>query len=402
MMICPPDRCTGCSACMNACPLSCIGMAPDAYGEMHPVVEEDKCIRCGKCVRVCPSNNELDFNAPLACFAVWNTDGEKRRLSASGGVAAALSEFVTGRSGVVYGTCLDATLVPRVECAGSPAETEKFKGSKYVQSETGFSLREIGKRLLAGESVLFTGTPCQVSGLRSFLGGGHDNLILADLICHGVCPAGYLKEEIEYLRHKKGWGGVDAVRFRGNDGNNYKLSLWRGGKCLYVKPAYSQYYFAGFLKGVTLRENCYSCRYARPERISDLTLGDFIGLGEKAPFRYDPENVSSVTVNTEKGRRFFEEMLECTPSVMCVRRDYSERLAYAPSLRTPAVRDGLNCRFRTLYLQEGFVRAIRKTLWASVWRYSVSRFISRKTGYLKRAPGKVARIVKEKMNKLWA
>lgn len=146
------------------------------------------------------------------------------------------------------------------------------------------------------------------------------------------------------------------------------MRLYRGNKN-------KNYYIAGFLYGVSMRENCYDCNYARPDRVSDITIGDFIGLGKKAPFDYPKKNVSSVTTNTSKGYNFYMEALNSMPELMSVERDYSERLEYKPSLLEPFERHPLNPTFRENYLKYGYLKAIRKTLrWTMFRNRILSKF----------------------------
>ena len=210
--------------------------------------------------------------------------------------------------------------------------------------------------------VLFIGTPCQIAGLKTYLKKDYDNLITVDLICHGVSPTCYFKEEIGYLSNKYKIKNLTDIRFRGNDDNNYCLSLWEGSKRVYRALKYTDYYLGGFLLGVILRENCYSCKYARPDRISDLTIGDFLRLGKKVPFPYYVRNVSSVTLNSDRGGSFYEELIDKMPEVINVERDYSERLAYKPSLVEPFARHPLTDSFRAAYLKGGYLYASRKVL----------------------------------------
>ena len=364
MQICPSDKCTGCAACQNKCTHNCISMQEDKYGELHPVVDESKCKKCGLCINVCPVNKELVFNHPLLCYASWITDKEKRRICASGGIGTVMSEYVINKlNGIIYGSRYDDNLTPIMTSADKIEELEKFKGSRYVQSiVSDTTYKNVLDNLKVGKKVLFIGTPCQIAGLKSFVKNDYDNLITVDLICHGCTPTEYFKKEVEYICKHKNLSVINDIRFRGNDGNNYCFSFWKNNKKQYIERGYESYYLGGFLLGVTLRENCYSCSYARPERISDITIGDFIGLGQKVPFEYSTTNVSSVIINTEKGKVFYDEVSKNTSELMNVVRDYKERLEYKPSLVEPFERHKLNSVFKEEYLRSGYVVAIRETL----------------------------------------
>lgn len=391
MQICPPNKCTGCYACVNACHFECISMQEDKYGELHPVVDETRCTHCNLCMKSCPNNVDLDFNSPLSCYASWITDTQKRKICASGGIGTVLSEFaIKQKGGVVFGSRYDEQFTPIITYTEALEELEYFKGSRYVQSVVGNdTLIEVRDFLKSGRFVLFIGTPCQIAGLKSFLRKDYDNLVTVDLICHGVCPTEYFKEEVAYICGRKKIKKLTDVRFRGNDRKNYCLSFWTGkSRCVYNKPAYTQYYFAGFLLGVSLRENCYQCRYARPERISDVTIGDFIGLGKEIPFNYSKRNVSSVTLNTSKGEAFYQEVSRHTDILMNVQREYAERLKYKPSLIEPFHKHKLNPVFREQVLQIGYLKAIRQTLKTFVWKHKIKNTINY-WRYLYRVPKKI-------------
>lgn len=363
MEICEKNKCTGCYACANVCPVGCITMQCDEYGELHPVIDETKCIGCNACVKYCPNNYPLKFRSPKHCYAAWITDTKKRKQSASGGIGALLSEYVISHhKGVVYGTCFDASLTPITTSVETLTELEAFKGSKYVQSTVGDSHKNIKRHLLEGRMVLYVATPCQIAALNSYLKKGYDNLITVDLICHGVNPTSYLTDEIAYLKKKKGLSTITNCRFRSNDNNDFHLTLWRDNKRIYKARAYHQPYFCGFMMGITLRENCYSCNYARPERVADITIGDFLGLGKQKPFEHKVKNASSVFLNSDRGVAFYSEVIAATPSCISVERELAERLAYKPSLLHPFRKHELAPLFRANYLEHGFVKAARITM----------------------------------------
>lgn len=374
MEICLKNKCTGCYACVNACSHHCIQMTEDEDGAVRPVIDESKCVGCKLCVSSCPNNVELEFRTPIKCYASWITDTEKRRICASGGIGTIMSEYVLKQRGVVFGSRYDNNLTPIMTYVENLEDLESFKGSRYVQSLVGnTTYKEVRTFLRTGRLVLFVGTPCQIAGLKTFLRKEYENLITVDLICHGTSPTKYLKDEVDYLSEKFHLQGVSDIRFRGNDGNNYCLTLWdKDRRKLFPRSSFrekllrfdeaQQFYLQGFLLGVSLRENCYTCNYARPERISDITIGDFIGLGQEKPFLEHVHNVSSVMINTIKGQTFYDRVCDNSESLKNEERNYSERLVYKPSLVYPCSRHDKNEEFTLKYKEKGFPEAIRIVL----------------------------------------
>lgn len=365
MRLAPEDKCTACAACSNACPLSCISFEENSFGERKPRINEAVCISCGRCSDVCPVEKTFPLSLPKACYAAWTTDRVKRLKCASGGLATVISEYcINSHNGVVVGVAYDDWFTARTVFVEDVAGLEKLKGSKYVQNIVGDdTFRKIQTLCESGRFVVYIALPCQIAGLKSFLKKDYENLVLIDLICHGVCPPKYWKEEIEYFKKKKRIRNVSDVRLRGNDGNNYCLTIWDGAILKYRSSWWDHNrYLIGFLKGITLQENCYQCPFARPQRISDITLGDFIGLGEVTVFPENEKNVSFVSANTEKGLRFYNSLLSDRSEIRSVSREYEERLRYAPSLLMPFPRHPLSKRFRMLYSRLGYKRSIRKTL----------------------------------------
>lgn len=362
MEICPSKECTGCNACSNICPKHCITLKENNMGELHPVINHDKCINCNLCIKTCPNNNNLLFNYPLQCYASWITDSIKRKKCASGGIATIMYEYVTNKKkGVIYGTKFDKEFNANLVQGETDSDIDKFKGSKYVQSNIADDLFvKIKKQLKDNIFTLFIGTPCQVAALKSFLVKDYDNLITVDLICHGVTPGKYLKEEINYLRNKNNLNNITDVRFRGNDNNDRYLTLWNNDIILYKTPFSESNYYSAFTYGITLRENCYNCKYSRPDRVSDITIGDFIGLGKKKSFNFSSKNVSSVIINTNKGDKFYNE-LSCNLKniLMNEKREYEERLDYGPSLRYPFKKHKLRFIFKQLYKITDYYNSIK-------------------------------------------
>ncbi len=410
--------CTGCGACVAICPLNCIRMQEDKYGASLPAIDKTKCSKCGICSKYCPANTPPTFSYPKACYASWLDNREERALCASGGLAYAISKYmIESRNGIVFGVAYNENMEPVFSSAETTTELEPFKGSKYVQARIDKSIyRQIIQYLKAGRFVLFVGTPCQVAGLYSAVKGVDTaRLMTIDLICHGVAPARYLAEEVKTLTGRRRRAICD-IRFRGNDdfryslglirrllgrgveGNNYSLTLWSRNKDGSIKRLYRgdknhNYYLRGFLEGITLRDNCYSCRYARPERISDLTLGDFIGLGSNGPFQYSAGNVSSVFCNTDKGDKFYREAISSNSSLRNFERQYGERLNYRPSLLEPCPRHPLNTEFRRFYPELGYPKTIRRLLWRAMLMDRVGLSVRQYVGFPFRISKKVLRLL---------
>lgn len=361
MEICPSKECTGCNACSNVCPKHCISLKENIMGELHPVINHEECIKCNLCIKTCPNNKELSFHYPINCYASWIIDSVKREKCASGGIATIMYEYVINRKhGLIYGTKYDNEFNAILVSGESESDINKFKGSKYVQSYIENNLFiNIKKKLKENIFILFISTPCQVAALKSYLNKDYDNLITVDLICHGVTPGKYLKEEISYLKKKFKLNDITDIRFRSNDSNDRYFTLWNNKQILYKKDFSESNYYSGFTYGITLRENCYTCKYSRPDRVSDITIGDFIGLGNKIPFDYTVKNVSSVTVNTDKGKRFYDEVTSVLQGLNSIERDYKERLEYGPSLRYPFKEHKLRPLFNFLYKIVGYNATIQ-------------------------------------------
>lgn len=364
-------------ACVNVCPTDCIQMQADEHGALHPVIDPQVCIDCMRCEKACPVNHPPMYRLPQHCYAAWVEDADFRRKSASGGVAAALYRWwLAEEGGVAYGAVGTADLGAELMRADRLEALDAFRGSKYVASDAARSYVQVRQDLKAGRKVLFVGLPCQVAGLLGAVGvtgakaREQGQLLTCDLICHGVSPKIYLQSEVSYLRRKHRLDRVDEVRFRGNDGNNFYFTLWREGKLIYRKPAAVNYYFSAYLNALSLRDNCYTCAYARPERVSDLCLGDFIGLGKQQPFEANPENVSMVSVQTEAGARAWERFTATGTARSCLRvveRDYAEAVTGGASLRAPFEKHPHTDRFRALYRKKGWYAASRRTLWEDVF-----------------------------------
>ena len=331
MELCDTKKCTGCFACMNACPRDAIHVSEDRYGKTIPQIDAVKCVNCGLCRKACPELNVPALHEPLSCLAAWTNVPEDREKSTSGGVATALSRVIMKENGAVFGCAYGKNLVPEIRQADSEDDLRLFRGSKYVQSFTGFSYREVRECLKNGQKVLYIGTPCQISGLKQFIGKNDENLFTVDIICHGGTPVKYLQD---YVWNKVG-KNADRVTFRDTDdyGKN-SFRVFSGEKQLFDSLSYKDYYYESFLKGLTYRDNCYSCKYASAKRVSDLTVGDFWGINRNTLRQKTDNRISVVLVNTAHGHdlmKMAEEILHMEE------RDISEAVDGNKQLRSPSV-----------------------------------------------------------------
>ncbi len=274
MVICDKDLCTGCGTCYNACPCNAILMVADKEGFLYPIIDEVKCSNCGVCKEICPIlATERNLNSPNPeCFAFSACD-ELRAESASGGAFPAIAEVILNEGGYVCGAAFDENMTVRHTIINNKDDLQKLKNSKYVQSDVGQCYAEIKILLNSDKKVLFSGTPCQVAGLQSFLSQNYENLFTIDLICHGTPSDKVFKK---YLEEKTIDGEkVLNVNFRDkiNGWSNYLTTTTTT-----TVPALTDSYMKAFLANLSLRKSCGNCKFNSLPRSGDLTIGDFWGI----------------------------------------------------------------------------------------------------------------------------
>lgn len=350
-------NCTGCASCSNACPKQCIAMVPDEEGFLYPKVDVADCVDCGLCEKVCPILNQDEYDSPICILGLKNKNEESLLQSASGGVFIELAHKVAHCGGYVAGAVWNDDMLVEHKIVHTISDCKSFQGSKYVQSNIGVVYREIKKLLRNGEKVLFSGTPCQVAGLKHFLRKDYDNLITIDIICHGV-PSPYVFKEyikhIERVSKKKitginmrdksnGWGMFIRIYF--SDGTSICHTR---DTCLF-NGMYAVHY--------ATRPSCHHCRFASMHRVGDITIGDFWSIKKWHPNFYDSRGVSCALVNSKKGLDLLNsvlqkfETLESSPEEVMQNNLYQS--ASPSSYRT---------EFMKSFMSEGYETTIRKYL----------------------------------------
>ena len=273
------EDCCGCYACYNICPKQCITMKTDNEGFWYPKIDKNKCINCNLCEKVCPIINPVKrVDSKKIAYASMNKDEQVRMKSSSGGIFSILAEYIIKNNGVVYGAGFDEDFNIKHKRILYSTDLDLLRGSKYVQSSIGDIYKQVKNDLENNNPVLFTGTPCQVEGLRSYLRKEYVNLITMDFICHGV-PSPLVWEKYLKKMKKSKQENIKNIYFRNKDIGWKLFSL----KIIFDKRIYSNdlnndLFMKGFLQDVYLRPSCYNCKFKKINRISDITVADFFCL----------------------------------------------------------------------------------------------------------------------------
>lgn len=302
------SECCGCHACFNVCPTNAITMIDDENGFKYPVIDKKKCINCGMCEKVCPILNKKNTNDSknIFAYAVYNKNEKERLSSSSGGTFILLAKEILKRKGVVFGAYFDENFKVKHGYAENMQDVYKFMGSKYVQSTIGENYKKVREFLENDRYVLFTGTPCQIEGLKSYLIKDYDKLYTQDISCHGV-PSPLVWEKYKEYREEKDGKKPLKINFRQKDygWSSYSL-LFQYNENSYNINHQEDLFMKAFLRNTILRDSCYKCSFKNKNRNSDITLADYWGIKNIHPEIYADKGVSLVIVNSEKGKELFE------------------------------------------------------------------------------------------------
>jgi coenzyme F420-reducing hydrogenase beta subunit len=353
------DFCTGCRACEQLCPTHCIYVEPDEEGFIVAKIDENACVECGVCVKRCPQNNPPEKNVPIRVVGIRYKDNDVLKESASGGVFIALASRVLDEGGIAVGAAyLDDWKVGHI-IVNDKAFLYKLQSSKYVQSDTFRTFSEVKEYLVKGRKVLYSGTPCQIEGLYSYLRKDYDNLFTIDLICHGVPSPKLFQKYIKWLETKNR-GVILYYNFRDKSsgwGLGYKTKTKT--KIITKSAALDPYYYH-FLKGDIYRECCYRCNYCTRDRVGDITIGDYWGIEKEHPEFYSTKGVSLALINTPKGMNALSDAEE----LFYIQESTFERAVKAnhnlsrPTERS-SMRDTIYLRMNELTVEELFEKELK-------------------------------------------
>lgn len=328
------EMCCGCAACEQRCPTSCIVMREDEEGFLYPQTDTSKCIDCGLCEKVCPVLNQGEKRKPLHVYAAKNTKTRIRLQSSSGGIFTHIAEQIIQKNGVVFGARFDENWAVEHACTETLEGLAAMRGSKYVQSRIGRTYQQAKEFLESGRPVLFSGTPCQIRGLKLFLAKEYENLLTVDLVCHGVPSPEIWRQYLHETIARKGFkhtnselrstSQITGINFRD------KTTGWQHFSLRFIlrretgaglpetadvsRIHYKDPFFYCFLSHVTERYSCYACPAKELKSGRDITLGDFWGFRGTKDFPDDNNGISLLLINTDQGSKYITGTLRSEQS----------------------------------------------------------------------------------------
>lgn len=363
------QECAICGACINACPVDAISLDKVHLDFRYPQINEDICIHCNRCEKACPilgNKGKPDEGYPVA-FAAKSENDSMRMRSSSGGVFYELADQMLRDGGYVCGAVFDDEFHVKHILSNAKEDILRMMGSKYAQSDVGYCYREVKDVLEKGCKVLFSGCPCQVAGLRTFLGKEYPNLFLVELICHGI-PSDHMLQTYIGMQERKYGARLTRMEFRNKKKGWHRSSVRMEfeNHRIYSIPYTADAYTIGFLRNITLKSSCYDCHFRNFVAGSDITLGDFWGAEVELP-EDDNKGISAILVNSGKGMDIIDRCnLALTPANVETVIKYNKNLLCSAALSpqrslfyASADTNGLEKAIRR-YLEESTIQKLKR------------------------------------------
>ena len=371
----PEAACYGCHACKAICPVNAITMQSDEEGFLFPHIDSAKCIECNACEKTCPTQESvitpLFYETPTKVDAAWDKNETTRLDSTSGGVFSELARTIINKGGIIYGAAFDSVLKVRHIAIHSIEELYLLRGSKYVQSDIDNVFEKIRSELKEGKKVLFSGTPCQVGGLRAFLKKDYENLFTIDLVCHGVPSPSVFASHIKYIEEKY-QSKVTDYKFRAKKRSGWRayiMYIFEDGKKI-TNILGDDFYAQCFYRSLFNRKSCFTCEYSKGQRVGDITLSDFWGSENYSSVlkRQRKHGYNMVMCNTPKGEAWYKDVKSNVDNVTLsaevaikgdVRLRHTEKM---PQQREVMFRDYRNHGYDWLVKNKSFKRSWKSRL----------------------------------------
>lgn len=385
-------QCCGCSSCFNICPKEAINMEYDSEGFLYPKVDNAKCIKCGVCLKVCPILNNKKENKVLEVYGAKNKNVDEQLKSSSGGMFSIFANYVLENNGIVFGASFDNKWKVAHKYIDKKEHLDSLRRSKYVQSDINTTYKQAKRFLDDNKLVLFTGTPCQIAGLKTFLQKDYENLIAIDIICFQVASplvwGKFLKEnfntedikQIDFRDKLYGWDKSIMSLSLKNNIRYPKLPfiyslLPQKIKMLLSATNYALSYRKGCLSGLFSRPSCHDCSF-KGDRYSDFTMGDLWGINKILPSMYDKNGVSVLTINSQKGKTIFEKVKN---NIEYEKIKYDDMVKYNPAFVSSAPAHPNREQFFKRYKTENLNKLIptllnEKTSFVKIFRKIFKKF----------------------------
>jgi coenzyme F420-reducing hydrogenase beta subunit len=364
VIICEKENCYGCSACYAACPRIAITMQPDAEGFLYPQIDEQLCSSCQRCLTVCKNVHAKAAENPFpqTVYACYAMDATVRRNSSSGGAFYCAAKHLIENGGCVFAVVVNEKNVVEHRKIADRQDLKSTQGSKYVQSKLDDTFLLVAQALQANQQVLFSGTPCQVAGLNSFLGKPYQNLITCDVVCHGVPSPRIWSDYLAWLE-KRYQDTCRSVHFRSKriGWHCFSMVVEFTKSKPYNGNVYRDPFHRGFLRNLYLRPSCHNCVFTNTNRPADITLADYWGFNEKnGLIKYDDKGISMFICNTSAGQALLDAIRE---QMVLEPRDMVDALKATPCLKQPFPLPAARASFWHDYQENDFDTIVHRYLY---------------------------------------